>query len=108
MPVSASAASSCELERKTFLNSKMCRENSGQRVRQPLGNRTDCRAWLEFEVTEDGQGSVIRQIATFDPVGLFGLAYWYALYPLHEWIFSGMLRAIATEALRLKEQHERH
>ncbi|MCX6906566.1 MAG: DUF2867 domain-containing protein, partial [Verrucomicrobia bacterium] len=66
------------------------------------------RAWLEFEVTNDDPDSVIRQTATFDPVGLFGLAYWYALYPLHEWIFSGMLRAIATEALRLKEQHERH
>ncbi len=53
------------------------------------------RAWLEFEVTEDETGSIIRQTALFDPVGLAGLAYWYALYPLHQLIFAGMLRRIA-------------
>ena len=26
---------------------------------------------------------------------LAGLAYWYALYPFHEWIFGGMPRSIA-------------
>jgi hypothetical protein len=54
------------------------------------------RAWLEFEVTPDGDGSVIRQTATFDPVGLWGLAYWYLVYPLHQVVFRGMLRAIAA------------
>jgi uncharacterized protein YbjT (DUF2867 family) len=58
------------------------------------------RAWLEFEVTADGAGSVIRQTAIFDPVGLPGLVYWYALYPLHTLIFRGMLRRIAAEASR--------
>ena len=56
------------------------------------------RAWLEFEVTGDDEGSTIRQTALFDPVGLFGLAYWYALYPLHELVFAGMLRNIARAA----------
>lgn len=58
------------------------------------------RAWLEFEVTADGSTSTIRQTAIFDPVGLLGRAYWYALYPLHQLVFGGMLRAIAQEALR--------
>jgi hypothetical protein len=31
---------------------------------------------------------------------LAGLLYWYALYPVHYWIFSGMLREIATAAER--------
>lgn len=53
------------------------------------------RAWLEFEVTGDAGGSKIRQTATFDPVGLFGRLYWYALYPLHQLVFTGMLRGIA-------------
>ena len=53
------------------------------------------RAWLEFEVTPDGTGSMIRQTAVFDPVGLLGLAYWYAAYPLHQFVFAGMLRGIA-------------
>jgi hypothetical protein len=52
------------------------------------------RAWLEFEVTPDDGGSTIRQTAEFDPVGLFGLLYWYALYPLHKLVFRGMLRWI--------------
>lgn len=56
------------------------------------------RAWLEFEVTPDGESSNICQTATFDPVGLGGLAYWYLLYPLHEFIFGGMLRNIARAA----------
>jgi uncharacterized protein YbjT (DUF2867 family) len=58
------------------------------------------RAWLEFEVTPDGPGrSVIRQTAIYDPRGLFGLAYWYGIYPLHELVFSGMLRSISQAAV---------
>jgi uncharacterized protein YbjT (DUF2867 family) len=53
-------------------------------------------AWLEFEVTRDATGSVIRQTATFDPKGLLGRAYWYAVFPLHQFLFGGMLRAIAA------------
>ncbi len=57
------------------------------------------RAWLEFEVKpEPGGGSTIRQTALFDPVGLFGLAYWYLIYPLHGAIFATMLRRIAEIA----------
>lgn len=52
------------------------------------------RAWLEFEVKPEGNGSSIRQTAIFDPVGLWGLIYWYTLYPLHVIIFQGMLRRI--------------
>jgi uncharacterized protein YbjT (DUF2867 family) len=55
------------------------------------------RAWLEFQVEGDGAGSVIRQTATFDPRGLAGRAYWYLVYPLHQLVFAGMLRAIAGQ-----------
>jgi hypothetical protein len=58
------------------------------------------RAWLEFEVTDEGTSTTIRQTAIFDPVGLAGRAYWYALYPLHQLVFAGMLRGIAKAALR--------
>ncbi len=56
------------------------------------------RAWLEFEVTGAGAGATIRQTASFDPVGPLGRAYWYALYPVHQLVFGGMLRAIARAA----------
>ncbi|MDX1385959.1 MAG: SDR family oxidoreductase [bacterium] len=54
------------------------------------------RAWLEFEVEEKKPGQCeIRQTAIYDPIGLLGILYWYAVYPLHELIFSRMLKAIA-------------
>jgi hypothetical protein len=56
------------------------------------------RAWLQFDVSDEGDGSVIRQTALFEPRGLAGLAYWYALYPIHNLIFAGMLRGIAARA----------
>jgi uncharacterized protein YbjT (DUF2867 family)/tryptophan-rich sensory protein len=56
------------------------------------------RAWLEFEVEPTSKGSLIRQTAIFDPVGLTGLAYWYTIYPLHKFVFSGMLNGIAMTA----------
>lgn len=56
------------------------------------------RAWLEFEVTPCQEGSEIRQTAIFDPVGLAGLLYWYGIYPLHQFVFAGMLRNLARAA----------
>ena len=64
------------------------------------------RAWLEFEVTGNEQKSVIRQTALFDPVGLFGLAYWYLLYPLHQLVFNGMVRQLAKAVNRPGDTHE--
>jgi hypothetical protein len=58
------------------------------------------RAWLQFEVEPTTRGSMVRQTAIFDPAGLAGLLYWYALYPVHRWIFGGMLREIASRAER--------
>jgi uncharacterized protein YbjT (DUF2867 family) len=56
------------------------------------------RAWLQFEVDPTPSGARIRQTAIFEPIGLGGLAYWYAIYPLHALVFSGMLRGIARAA----------
>jgi len=67
------------------------------------------RAWLQFEVTpRTGGGSEIRQTAIFDPAGLAGLLYWYALYPLHAIIFRGMLNAIAARAASGDAKTPRH
>jgi len=55
------------------------------------------QAWLEFEVTGDSTGSLIRQTATFDPKGLLGRAYWYSVFPFHQFVFGGMLASIAAK-----------
>jgi len=60
------------------------------------------RAWLQFKaIPIDGGRSRLVQTAFFAPKGLFGLLYWYALYPIHSLIFSGLIRKLAqwTEAL---------
>ena len=59
------------------------------------------RAWLQFEVDPVEGGSVVRQTALFDPVGLPGLLYWYALFPMHKFVFSRMLAGLAREGKRL-------
>ena len=56
------------------------------------------RAWLQFEVVGEGSASSIRQTAIFEPIGVLGAAYWYSLYPLHKWLFAGMLRRIGKAA----------
>ncbi|NIO28527.1 MAG: DUF2867 domain-containing protein [Candidatus Latescibacteria bacterium] len=62
------------------------------------------RAWLEFELSENGENTTLRQTAIFDPVGLFGLIYWYALYPIHQIIFAGMIRGIASASQHSAKQ----
>lgn len=69
-----------------------------QRLRLQAEMKCPGRAWLEFEVTPCDEGSMIRQTAIFDPVGLLGILYWYSVYPLHQFVFEGMLRNIAKAA----------
>ncbi len=72
----------------------------GRKLRLAAEMKLPGRAWLEFEVTPEGSGSVIRQTALFDPIGIPGLLYWYGVYPLHQLVFAGMLRGIARAAVR--------
>ena len=58
-------------------------------------------AWLEFAADPVGDGTTrLTQTAFFEPHGLLGLLYWYAVAPFHAFIFGGMARAIAVEAER--------
>lgn len=56
-------------------------------------------ALLDLQVVAQGEGHCeLRLISRFLPRGLAGILYWYPLYPLHVWIFTGMLAAIADRA----------
>jgi len=56
-------------------------------------------ASLEFRLTPQPDGSTkVQQIARFVPQGVLGLLYWWAVSPLHEFVFSGMLRGIAASS----------
>ena len=75
----------------------------GKRLLLSAEMKLQGRAWLEFVVESAENGAVIRQTAIFDPVGLWGLAYWYSVWPLHQMVFAGMLRGMARAA---EKQHE--
>ncbi len=57
------------------------------------------KAWLQFRaVRAEGGRTQLTQTAFFASKGLFGWLYWYALYPIHALIFSGMIKRIAVKA----------
>jgi len=58
--------------------------------------KTPGEALLEFQITPLANGHTeLQMLSRFLPKGLFGLVYWYGHYPFHQWIFYGMLKAIA-------------
>lgn len=58
-------------------------------------------AWLEFKVAESGAGkTVFTQTASFKPANRLGVAYWYAMTPMHFLIFRNMARRIVQAAGR--------
>jgi uncharacterized protein YbjT (DUF2867 family) len=57
------------------------------------------RAWLQYEATPTANSKThLTQTAYFASKGLFGLLYWYILYPIHGLIFSGTIRKLAEQA----------
>ena len=71
----------------------------GRRLRLRAEMRVPGRAWLEFKAAPQAGGQTrLTQTAFFEPKGLFGLLYWYALYPIHALIFSGLIRRIGEPA----------
>lgn len=55
--------------------------------------------WMEWQVeTESSQLSILTQTAFFAPRGLSGFLYWYLLYPLHTFVFRGLLRSIKEKS----------
>jgi uncharacterized protein YbjT (DUF2867 family) len=58
------------------------------------------RAWLQYEVVPVDGGSRVIQTSFFEPKGLPGLVYWYALYPIHGVVYRGTVRALGKRAIR--------
>ena len=50
------------------------------------------------KLLRNNKKSILTQTAFYESKGLFGLLYWYALYPLHRMIFWGMIRSIKMKA----------
>ncbi len=77
----------------------------GRLMRLQAEMKVPGKAWLEFqsEPQETGQ-TLLTTTAYFEPRGLFGFLYWYAMWPFHKFIFDGMTDKIAARAGELSNQ----
>ena len=57
------------------------------------------RAWLQFELEPDGEGTRLTMSAILDPLGVLGRIYWFVVTPLHRLVFPSVLRSIGRSAL---------
>ncbi|MFG0283313.1 MAG: SDR family oxidoreductase [Phycisphaerales bacterium JB039] len=77
----------------------------GRRLELRAEMRLPGVAKLEFLI-EPGEEAESRLVMTarFQPKGLVGIVYWYAVLPLHGVVFGGMLRGIRRQAERGREE----
>ena len=87
-----------------FWRVEAIRKNRLMRLRAEM--KVPGRAWLEFQsIPKSEGGTKLVQTAYFAPRGLFGLLYWYGLYPFHGFIFSSMIESVAKEAQKNADQN---
>ena len=75
----------------------------GRILRLKAELKTPGQGWMEWRTTPDGGGTVLSQTAFFAPRGMLGFVYWYLLWPVHELVFAGLIRAIARRVRKLKD-----
>lgn len=73
--------------------------HAGESLRLRAEMKLPGEAELEFHVDAMPDGRCrVTQTARFRPRGLFGLAYWYSVLPLHSFVFPTMLKGIKRDA----------
>lgn len=72
--------------------------DEGRRLELSAEMKLPGDAWLVWSAIERGSTTVITQEAFFEPRGLVGRLYWYALSPIHGLIFRKMLDGIVATA----------
>lgn len=74
----------------------------GEMMRLRAEMKVPGKVWLQFEAKSiNGAQTLLHQSSFFAPKGLFGILFWYGLYPMNSFVFSGLLR-------KLKESAEHH
>lgn len=78
-------------------------EYTPYRLRLRAEMKVPGQAWLEFQIQDNATGvHDLAQTAYYAPRSFWGKLYWYALIPIHFFVFRGLLRGI----VRWAEQHE--
>ncbi len=80
-----------------FWRVELVEQNHLMRLRAEM--KVPGKAWLEFisEPQPDGK-TLFTVCAYFEPFGLPGLLYWYAMWPFHKFIFDGLAKRLASRA----------
>lgn len=89
-----------------FWRVETVKKNEKMRLRAEM--KVPGKAWLQFEskpVPEDKKKTLFAVTAYFAPYGLFGLLYWYAMWPFHKFIFDGLTRSLASRARMLARSY---
>ncbi|MEL7089553.1 MAG: DUF2867 domain-containing protein, partial [Planctomycetota bacterium] len=68
--------------------------------------RVPGKAWLQWEVERREGKTLLRQTALFQPRGLPGTLYWYALVPAHGLIFPALLRKLEEQGRQLWQESQ--
>lgn len=53
---------------------------------------------LEYTIRDDGERRALGVRAYFEPAGIAGRLYWYALLPFHDYLFKGTTRRVVERA----------
>lgn len=82
---------------------RVVRSDHGEQLVLQAEMKVPGKAWLTWRIEPadgDDPAATVRlhQIAFFAPKGLFGRAYWFAMYPFHWLIFQRMAHAIVRTA----------
>lgn len=75
----------------------------GRMLRLKAELKTPGQGWMEWYITHDGEGTGLDQTAFFAPRGIEGFIYWYLLWPVHTFVFAGLIRAIARRVRDVNE-----
>jgi len=76
---------------------RVARVDAQERMVLVAEMRLPGEAILTFELQEEGASTRLVQRAWFHPRGLFGILYWWLVFPFHHFVFNGMLRGIAED-----------
>ena len=65
--------------------------------------------WLRYDLRPcDDDTTEIKQVAYYEPKGLFGYLYWWAVYPFHLILFPRMLQKIGERAIEIERGSPEH
>jgi uncharacterized protein YbjT (DUF2867 family) len=62
--------------------------------------------WFQFESSPREGKTLFTMAAYFAPRGLWGLVYWYLMWPFHKLLFDGLARRIASRARLLGRAYQ--